>query len=54
MNFACVYRVETRGLAAVKALGIPSKQAGRSQTRFIGIRPALLRFAAGALANQRA
>jgi hypothetical protein len=34
MNFACVYRVETRGLAAVKALGIPSKLArlGRSQT----------------------
>ena len=28
MNFACVYRVETRGLAAVKALGVPSKQAG--------------------------
>ena len=54
MNFACVYRVETRGLAAVKALGIPSKQAGPQPDLILGIRPALLRFAAGALANQRA
>ena len=54
MNFACVYRVETRGLAAVKALGIPSKQAGPQPDLIHWNQAPLLRFAAGALANQRA